>query len=150
MSSEMHNTEKPAPEFTRRSIEINGLRINYLDAGQGKPVVILRDGEVPAPSSLEKLLVREFRVLSFAISGLDTSAADEWPFSPKELAHALARAAGSEERCALVAAGAGAPLALRAMLELSEQVDAFVLISRVPVFAELGGVGLHLEWAPRW
>jgi pimeloyl-ACP methyl ester carboxylesterase len=149
MSSEIQNTETQAPEFTPHSIEVNGLRINYLDAGQGQPVVILRDSEVPAPSSLEKLLVWEFRVLSFAIAGLDTSAGDEPPFSPQELARALARTAGSAERFALVTAGAGAPLALRAVLELSEQVDALVLISPVPVFEELRGVGRDVELAHR-
>ncbi len=149
MSSEMQNTEKPAPEFSRRSIDVNGLRINYLDAGQGKPVVILRDSEVPQPSSLEKLLVREIRVLSFAIAGFHTLAGNEWPFSPKQLADALAHAAISAERFALVTTGAGAPLAIRAVLELSEQIDAFVLISPVPVFAELRGAERDVELAPR-
>ncbi len=138
MSSATQHAGGPAAAFTQRSIQADGVHLDYWEAGQGQPVVVLHGREVPAPSPLAKLLSAQFRVLAFVIPDLGQSAADEVPYSPHELGRALVRAAGMVglERFALVSTGASVLLAIWQAVEASEQIDALILISPLSIFSE--------------
>lgn len=141
--SEVEQNAGGAPAaFTDRWLEVAGIRIKYREGGRGKIVIILYSGDLAQPSPLEKLLSAEFRVLALMISSADQRAAEQCSHWARELLHALAHAAGvgGSERLALVSTGAGAPLALRLMLEQSERIDALVLIAPQPIFPELRGL----------
>jgi pimeloyl-ACP methyl ester carboxylesterase len=53
--------------FSERSIEADGVRIRYQEAGQGAPLVHLQDARRLTPA--HDLLSRHFRVLAFAVGG---------------------------------------------------------------------------------
>ena len=56
MSSTTQNAGGFAPAFTEHFVQADGLRIRYLEAGQGSPVVVLHSDEGLTQSPLHTLL----------------------------------------------------------------------------------------------
>lgn len=117
--------------FTERFVQSDRIRIRYLEAGQGNPVVVLQDGDSLTPSPLNNLLAQQFRVIALEIPNVGRSPGNERSPSMRDLARVLAEAIAALglERYGLVSALASAPLALWQAIDLPQRVDALVLIS---------------------
>ena len=131
MSSATQRADELAVTFTERFVTADGVRIRYLEAGQGTPVVVLHGSGGLAPSPLNNLLAQQFRVIAFEIPGFGRSAVKERSQSMRDLAHTLAEAvtAIGLERYGLVSTTSSAPLALWQAIDAPERIDALVLIS---------------------
>jgi len=117
--------------FTKHFVQVDGVQIRYLEAGQGSPVVVLHESGSATPSPLNHLLARQFRVIALEISTFGRTPVDEQSSSPRDVARMLARAtaAAGVDHYVLVSTAAGAPIALWQAIDASERVDALVLIS---------------------
>ncbi len=131
MPSAVERAEGIANAFTEHFVQADGLRIRYLEAGQGNPVVVLHGSEGLTPSPLNNLLAQQFRVIAFEIPGLGRSPVNERPASLRDLARTLAQAVAVAglDRYVLVSTSASAPLALWLAIDAQERIDALVLIS---------------------
>lgn len=131
MSSTMQTTGGFAPAFTEHFVQEDGLRIRYLEAGQGSLVVVLHSDEGLTQSPLHTLLARHFRVIALEIPGFDQSLRDAQPPKMRAAAHTLARAIASLglQHYVLVSTSTSTPLALRQAIEAPAGIDALVLIS---------------------
>jgi pimeloyl-ACP methyl ester carboxylesterase len=129
MSATTQKADEFAGAFSERFVQVDGLRIRYLEAGQGAPVVIFHESNELTPSQLHKLLARQFRVIAFEIPGFEQASGNA--LSSRDLARtlALAAAAAGVDRYVLVSASAGTPLALWQTIDAQNQVEALVLIS---------------------
>lgn len=109
--------------MTEKSVQLIG------DAGQGAAIAILRAGNTPSKAA--DVLAKDFRVLSYAVSGKTSAAADE-----------LAALLGSKvSEIALVADAASAPTAMALALAHADLVKAVALISPVAfAFGDLSGL----------
>jgi pimeloyl-ACP methyl ester carboxylesterase len=117
--------------FSEHFVQVNGLRIRYLEAGQGTPVVILHGNDGLTPSLLNNLLAQRFRVLAVEIPGFGRSPGNVQLPSLCDLARTLTQAAAAAglERYVLVSTSASASLALWQALDAPERIEALVLIS---------------------
>ncbi len=131
MSSTTQRADGFAAAFTEHFVQADGLRIRYLEAGQGNPVVVLHGSEGLTPSPLNNLLAQQFRVIAFEIPGLGQSPVNERPSSLRDLARTLAQAVAVAglDRYVLVSTSASAPLALWLAIDAQERIDVLVLIS---------------------
>ena len=138
MSSATQRADELAVTFTERFVTADGVRIRYLEAGQGTPVVVLHGSGGLAPSPLNNLLAQQFRVIAFEIPGFGRSAVKERSQSMRDLAHTLAEAvtAIGLERYGLVSTTSSAPLALWQAIAVQERIDALVLISPLALLPE--------------
>jgi len=134
MSNATQTADGVAAAFTEHFVQADGLRIRYLEAGQGNPVVVLHGSGGLTPSPLDNLLARQFRVIACEIPDLSRPTVDER--SQRDLARTLAKAvtAMGLERYGLVSTSAGTPLALWQAIEAQERIDALVLISPAALF----------------
>jgi pimeloyl-ACP methyl ester carboxylesterase len=138
MSTATQNADEFAMAFTEHFVQVHGLRIRYLEAGQGNPVVVLHGSESLTPSPLNSLLAQQFRVIAFEIPGVGREPVHERPAAPRDVAHTLAQAvtALGLERYVLVSTSASTPLALWQALEAQEQIGALVLISPAAILPD--------------
>jgi 3-oxoadipate enol-lactonase len=110
------------------TLEADGLRVHYLEAGSGEPLIVFpdRDGEL-FDSLLDKLAGRS-RVIAFDLSAGGT-------ITPRDVAaklsHGLPRLGVG--RYAVMGVGRGAALALAQAIAAPEQIDKLILLS--PQFA---------------
>jgi pimeloyl-ACP methyl ester carboxylesterase len=137
MSAATQDAAGSVATFTERFVQVNGLRIRYLEAGQGNPVVVLHGSDALTPSPLDNLLARRFRVIALEIPGFDRSPAP----SAHDLALTLTEAVAALGlgRYGLVSTASSAPLALWQAIEAPQRVAALVLISPVVLLSD-GGV----------
>ena len=133
MSMAAQNTGEQIVTFTEHFVQADGLRIRYLEAGQGNPVVVLHGRNGLTSSPLKTLLARQFRVIALEIPDLGRSPGNVQSQSRRDLAGTLAEmvAALGLEHYGLVSTAASAPLALWHALDLPQRVDALVLISPI-------------------
>jgi pimeloyl-ACP methyl ester carboxylesterase len=131
MSSTTQRAEEAAVAFTEHVIQADGVRIRYLEAGQGNPVVVLQSAEGSTPSPFHTLLAQQFRVIVLEISGFGPPPLAERPGVLRDVAQMLAQAADALglERYVLVSSSTGTPQALWLALHASERIEALVLIS---------------------
>jgi len=131
MSSTAQSTGGFAPTFTEHFVQVDGLRIRYLEAGQGGPVVVLHSAEGLTQSPLHTLLARHFRVIAVEIPGFEQSSKDAQLAKRRAAAHTLTRAIVSLglEHYVLVSTSTDTPLALWQVITAPAGVDALVLIS---------------------
>src|SRR5205823_12760013 len=90
MSNATQTADGVAAAFTEHFVQADGLRIRYLEAGQGNPVVVLHGSGGLMPSPLDNLLARQFRVIACEIPDFSQSAVNER--SQRDLACTLAKA----------------------------------------------------------
>jgi len=138
MSSATQRADELAVTFTERFVTADGVRIRYLEAGQGTPVIVLHGSDGLTPSPLNNLLAKQFRVITFEIPGFGRSAVQERSRSMRDLAHTLAEAvtAVGLERYGLVSTTSSASLALWQAIDAPERIDVLVLISPLALLPE--------------
>ena len=101
--------------FSERSVEANGVRLRYREAGQGVPLVHLQDALRLTPA--HDLLSRHFRVLVVELA--------EALGSPEPLLRALTRI--GLDTFDLMATSIASPTALRLALQAPARIPALVL-----------------------
>jgi pimeloyl-ACP methyl ester carboxylesterase len=110
------------------TLEADGLRVHYLEAGSGEPLIVFpdRDGEL-FDSLLNKLAGRS-RVIAFDLSAGGT-------ITPSDVAAKLSRGLPrlGVDRYAVMGVAHGAALALALEIAAPEQIDKLILLS--PQFA---------------
>jgi len=134
MSNTMQRPDGSSAAFTEHSIQVDGLQMRYLEAGQGSPIVVLHDtGGVQRPS-LHTLLAQQFRVIAFEIPNAVQP--------PHSVARTLTQAsvALDLEQFVLVSSAASTSIALWQAIDTPEQIDGLVLISPTVLLPE-GGSG---------
>ena len=131
MGAATQNAEGSVATFTERFVQVGGVRIRYLEAGQGNPVVVLHGGDGLTSSPVNTLLARQFRVIALEIPDFGRSPRNVQPQSLRDLARTLAEAVAALglEHYGLVSTAASVPLALWQAIDLPQRVDALVLIS---------------------
>jgi pimeloyl-ACP methyl ester carboxylesterase len=111
------------------TLEADGLRVHYVEAGSGEPVVVFpdRDGEL-FDSLLDKLAGRN-RVIAFDLSAGGT-------ITPHDVAAKLSQGLPrlGVDRYAVMGVARGAALALAQAIAAPEQIDKLILLS--PRFAQ--------------
>jgi pimeloyl-ACP methyl ester carboxylesterase len=111
------------------TLEADGLRVHYLEAGSGEPVVVFpdRDGEL-FDSLLGKLAGRN-RVIAFDLSAGGT-------ITPRDVAAKLSQGLPrlGVDHYAVMGVAHGAALALAQAIAAPEQIDKLILLS--PQFAQ--------------
>ena len=116
-----------------RSIQVNGMQIRYREAGQGSPVVILRNSEEHTESPLQALLAQQFQVIVFEIPGLPSP-------EPRKIAGTLNQAAASIglDNYVLIGTADSASLALWQAIDGdgASHIDGLVLISPTVLLPE--------------
>jgi pimeloyl-ACP methyl ester carboxylesterase len=119
------------------TLEADGLRVHYLEAGSGEPLVVFpdRDGEL-FDSLLDKLAGRS-RVIAFDLSagGMIT---------PRDVAAKLSQGLPrlGVDRYAVMGVAHGAALALAQAIAAPEQIDKLILLS--PRFAQTAEAAANL------
>lgn len=133
---------------------VDGVRVRYVDQGQGPPVVLIHGyaSSLEAWSAVIPVLARTHRVIALDLKGFgwtDRPPGDYSPEAQARLVFALLDARGVD-RAAVVAHSFGASVALAMALERPERVtrlalyDAFVFEEQIPPFllwAREPGVG---------
>jgi pimeloyl-ACP methyl ester carboxylesterase len=111
------------------TLEADGLRVHYLEAGSGEPLIVFpdRDGEL-FDSLLDKLAGRN-RVIAFDLSAGGT-------ITPRDVAAKLSQGLPrlGVDRYAVMGVAHGASLALAQAIAAPEQIDKLILLS--PRFAQ--------------
>jgi pimeloyl-ACP methyl ester carboxylesterase len=138
MGAATQNADGVVATFTERFVQAGGVRIRYLEAGQGNPVVVLHTGDGLTSSPLNTLLARQFRVIALEIPDCGRSPGNARSQSLRDLAQRLAEAVAALglEHYGLVSTGASAPLALWHAIDLPQRVDALVLISPIALLPD--------------
>ena len=129
MSSTTQSTNGVAATFVERLVQVDGVGIRYLEAGQGSPVVVLHGDEGLTPSPLLTLLAQHFQVIAVEIPTSGRSPVDGR--SSRNAARTLARAVATAgiDHYVLVSTTASALIALWQAIEATAGVDALVLLS---------------------
>ncbi|MBI3801386.1 MAG: alpha/beta fold hydrolase [Deltaproteobacteria bacterium] len=138
MSNATQRADGFAATFTEHLVQVGGVGIRYLEAGQGSPVVVLHGSDGLTPSPLNNLLAQQFRVIAFEIPGFGRSVANERSQSMRDLAHTLAEAATALglERYGLVSTAISARIALWQAIDQQERIDSLVLVSPAALLPE--------------
>jgi len=133
MSAATQNADGQVVTFTERFVQVEGMRIRYLEAGQGNPVVVLHGEGGLTWSPLNSLLASQFRVIALEIPDFGHSPAKARPQPLRDLARTPAEAVAALglEHYGLVSTAASASLALWQAIDLPQRVDALVLISPI-------------------
>lgn len=126
-------------EFTESSVEADGFRIRYCEAGQGKPLVCLHGGGGLRLSRTHEILAEERRVIAFEVPGFGGSPVNERSATLDDLAATMNRAIDGLgiDRHDLMGTSFGAKLALFMALARPEAVEAAVLLSPAAIRLEL-------------
>lgn len=112
-------------------VDANGLRIRFVERGQGRPVVLLRGADDLALPRFIDLLAQHHRVISLELPGFSATPEDPQARRMRDLARAVSTAADQLglDRFGVVSFGFSARSALWLALDAPERVDALVLIS---------------------
>jgi pimeloyl-ACP methyl ester carboxylesterase len=137
MSTATQKADGLVATFTERFVQGDGLRIRYLEAGQGNPVVVLPVASL-TPSPLTNLLAQQFRVIILELPDFGRSPENRQSQPLRDLARTLAEAVAALglDHYGLVSTSASTPLALWQAVDLPERVDPLVLISPVALLPE--------------
>jgi pimeloyl-ACP methyl ester carboxylesterase len=117
--------------FAEGSAEAGGVRIPYLEAGQGRPVISLHGPGGLRWTRAHDLLAERFRVIALDVPAPGEPAAGARSPSGPDPARSvsLAAAALGLDRCSLMGAASGAALALSVAVQHADLLDALVLES---------------------
>jgi pimeloyl-ACP methyl ester carboxylesterase len=120
----------PPTAFKEGSIEVDGGRLRYMEAGRGDPLVHLQEPGVLRPTAAHELLARRFHVVNLELPESDSS--------PETLARAVASL--GLDTFNLMATSSGAATALRFVLQNPQRVLALVLESPTDLEGRLAGL----------
>jgi pimeloyl-ACP methyl ester carboxylesterase len=110
--------------FREGSVEADGLRIRYREAGDGIPLVHLHGADGPLTAAHD-LLCRHFRVLVVDMPGAGSSSGQSLPELASTIAHALSKI--GVDGFNLLGTSSGGETALWIALQAPERVRALVL-----------------------
>ena len=129
MNRTTQSTDGVVATFAERLMQVDGVGIRYLEAGQGSPVVVLHGAEGLTQSPLLTLLAQHFQVSALEIPTTGHSSMDGR--SSRSVAQTLARAAAAAgiDHYVLVSTAVSASIALWQAIEATEGVEALVLLS---------------------
>ena len=115
--------------FEEGFVEADGFRIQYLEAGDGPPLVHLHGAGGLRLTPAHDLLSRQFRVIAFEMPGFGESRENTQTREMPELANTMARAAGKLGLDAfnLMGTSFGGKTALWLALQQPQRVQALVL-----------------------
>ena len=115
--------------FREGSVEADGVRIRYMEAGQGVPLVHLHGADGPRLTPAHDLLSRHFRVMAFETPGFGQSPENPRAQSMPEVASMMAQAISKlgVDAFNLLGTSAGGETALWLALQAPERVLALVL-----------------------
>lgn len=127
---------RPGTRFKEGFVEAEGLRIRYLEAGQGSPVIQLH-GAGGLSIRRADMLAEQHRVIAFEVPGFGQST-NEKSQSMYDLAGTMARAAQNLglDRYNLMGTSFGGRLALCQALEVPDAIEALVLAAPNAVLPE--------------
>jgi pimeloyl-ACP methyl ester carboxylesterase len=116
-------------DFREGYVEADGVRIRYLEAGQGVPLVHLHGAGGPRLTPAHDLLARHFRVVVFEMPGFGQSPESTRTQSMAELASMMAQAVSKigVDGFSLLGTSFGGETALWLALQAPERVLALVL-----------------------
>ena len=119
------------------TLEADGLRVHYLEAGSGEPLIVFPDREGELFDSLLDKLAGRNRVIAFDLSSGGTIA-------PRDIAAKLSQGLPrlGVDRYAVMGVAHGASLALAQAIAAPEQIDKLILLS--PQFAQSAEVLANL------
>lgn len=119
--------------FKEDHVEVDGFRIRYWEFGPPQPVgaVVMLEGMTWGLSKLRDALGQTYRVIALELPGCGESPANTRSQSVKELANTVAQASAAvvSETYTLIGTSFSANVALWQVLQVSDQVEALVLIS---------------------
>ena len=118
--------------FAEGHVEVGGVRVRYVEAGQGAPLVHLPGADGPSPSQAHDLLARQFRVIVLEIPGFGPS-----PEATSVIGRAI-ESLGLADFNLMATAGASAAAISLALAE-PERVRALVLESPAAIGSEPPG-----------
>ena len=119
-----------------RTVLVDGHRIAYLDAGEGRPVILIHGftGSMWHWEYQQEALSKHFRVITLDLLGSGLSDKPEDGYTPTELVEFFRKFmdALNIQRAALAGNSMGAGLAIGMALTYPERVDRLILISGLP------------------
>lgn len=129
---------KPGAAFKEAHVEADGLRIRYLEAGQGAPVVQFHGAGGLALSRAHDLLAEQYRVIAFETPGFGQSPVNEKSRSMKDLAQTMGRAIANLgiERYHLVGTSFGGKLAAWLAVQEPERIETLVLLAPAAILPD--------------
>ncbi len=127
--------------FREATIDADGFRIRYVEAGSGPALVCLHGGGGLRLSPAHDLLARDYRVIAFEMPGFGTSE-NSRSTSTEDLAASMNAAVSAlrVERYSLMGTSFGSKVALWMAIQRPEPVEAIVLISPAAIRAQEGPV----------
>lgn len=136
------STASPAvgavPHFVEGTVEADGFRIRYMEAGRGEPLVVLHGAGGLRVSRSHQLLAQDFRVILVEAPGFGRSAPNTRSTSAADLADTLARAATALglDRFNLMGTSFGGLVALWLAVRAPERIAALVLVAPAAIRLE--------------
>ncbi len=124
--------------FKEGCVEANGFHIRYVEAGQGRPVVMLQGAGGLNLSQVCDELAKHYRLMVFEMPGFGQSPPNATSQSIQDLAQTMAQAAAQlgVGTYALVGTWFGGRVALWQALQAPQQVDLLVLIAPTAVLPQ--------------
>ena len=129
VSDEQRAAAAPGKAFRVGTVEADGFRIRYCEAGQGPPLVYLHGAGGLRLSPAHDLLARRYRVIAFEMPGFGQSEENTRTRTMPELATTLTRAADALglDRFDLMGTSFGGKAALWLAIQSPERVRALIL-----------------------
>ncbi|MBV8774350.1 MAG: alpha/beta hydrolase [Deltaproteobacteria bacterium] len=115
-----------------QTLEIEGLDINYVDAGSGHPIIVFPGKDDDSADLIVEKIADSHRIIFLQLP------IEDYPPVGKigrKLAHALTRL--GIEHCCIIAFSSGAPAAIALAVSAPEQIDRLILLSPSLYDAEL-------------
>ena len=137
----------PGADFREGYVEADGLRVRYMQAGHGAPLVHLHGAGGLRLTPAHDLLADRFRVIAFEMPGFGLSPENTKTRSMPELAATMARAAQALglDTFNLMGTSFGGKTALWLAVQAPERVTALVLEAPAAIRPE--GTSRHLAAA---
>lgn len=107
-----------------RTLEIEGLDINYVDAGSGHPIIVFPSKDDESANLIVEKIAETHRIIFLKLPIQDCPPADQ---TAQRLPHALTRL--GIERCSTIAFSAGARIAIALAISAPERIDKLILVS---------------------
>ncbi len=124
-------SDAPGAAFTDSTVEADGFRLRYREAGQGEALLCLHGGGGLRLSRTHEILARDHRVVAFEIPGFGDSPDNERSASLEDLAGTMNQAISELgiDRYSLMGHSFGAKLALWMAITRPDPVQAVVVIA---------------------
>jgi pimeloyl-ACP methyl ester carboxylesterase len=128
---------KPGAAFKEAFVEADGLRIRYLEAGQGSPVVQFHGAGGLTLSRAHDLLAKEYRVIAFETPGFGQSV-NEKSQSVKDLAQTMSRAIANLgiDKYHLAGTSFGGKLAAWLAVQEPEKIETLILLAPAAILPD--------------